>query len=117
MRPLIFDYLFHDDRMFVLEISTTTSSNSASGTQMKQEWALVTRRNVPGYPPHRVDTFPTREEAIEYYKEVAVEVPRVSLGNMPLNPPPSIEEFTAWLTVEKLFDPILNPDAPRKSDT
>jgi hypothetical protein len=94
VRPLIFDMLFHDDRMFVLEICPVESRDATSTvldisaaekrdrmsrTSPPKEWAVVTRRNVPGYPPHRVDHFPTKAEAVAYYKRVVVQTPRRSL--------------------------------------
>lgn len=103
MRPKIFDLLFKDDRMFVLEVCLVTTRSLTSSAPEKQEWAVITRRNVPGHPPHRSDTFSTRPEAIEYYKKVVVETPRVSLGNKSPVPPPTIEAYTSWLSAENLM--------------
>lgn len=111
MRPKILDVLFKDDRLFVLEVSAVTTRILTSNAPEKKEWAVITRRNVPGYPPFRTDSFPTRAEAVNYYKKVVVETPRVSLGNKSPNPPPSLEDYTAWLVAEKLYDPLLNPSA------
>jgi len=116
VRPKIFDLLFKDDRMFVLELCPVTTRSLTSNAPEKQEWAVITRRNVPGYPPHRSDAFPTRAEAIEYYKKVVVETPRVSLGNNSPATPPTLEAYTSWLVAENLYDPLLNPSAPVKSD-
>ncbi len=126
MRPLIFDILFHDDRIFVLEISPVESrdatstvldlSGRTSRTSQPKEWAVVTRRNVPGYPPHRVDHFPTKAEAVTYYKRVVVETPRKSLGEKSPDPTPTLEAYTAWLVAQDLFDPVLNPTASRRTD-
>lgn len=116
MRPLIFDLLFKDDRMFVLDITLATTGSMTSATPKKQEWALVTRRNVPGYPPYRVDSFVTRAEAVEHYKKVVVETPRVSLGNKTPDPLPTIEDYTRWLIDKGIYDPLLNPDAPVDKD-
>ena len=100
----------HDDRAFVLEISNVVKSSSRPGIDEveRHEWAVITRRNVLGYPPRRVDSFPSRPEAVEYYKEVVVGTPRVSLGESSPDPRPSIEEYTEWLVSEGLFDPVLN---------
>lgn len=116
MRPKIFDLLFHDDRMFVLEVTPVTSRDGMSTVPEKREWAIVTRRNVPGYPQHRVDSFPTRAEAVAYFKCVVVETPRVSLAEKSPDPLPTIEAYSAWLVVQNLHDPILNPGAPRQTD-
>lgn len=116
MRPLIFDLLFKDDRMFVLELSQVTTRSLTSSASEQMEWAVITRRNVPGYPPHRSDSFATRTEALTYYSKVVVETPRVSLDNQSPSPSPTLADYTAWLVAENLYDPILNPDAAVKSD-
>ncbi len=56
------------------------------------KWAVITRRNVPGFPPFRVDHFSTKEEAFEFYKTLVVETPLVSLYGQSPNPRKSIEE-------------------------
>ena len=101
----------HDDRVFILEISSVLKSHSRPGMDdvERPEWAVITRRNVPGYPPRRVDSFPSRSEAVEYYKKVVAGTPRISLGESSPDPQPSIEEYTKWLVSEGLFDPVLNP--------
>ncbi len=120
MRAPIFDLLFHDDRMFVLEITPIESSDGTSvvlapelsGSKVK-EWAVVTRRNVQGYPPHRVDRFPTQLEAIGFYEKTVVSTPRKSLGEKSPNPIPTVQQYTAWLVQENLFDPVLNAKGKR----
>lgn len=116
VNPKIVDLLFKDDRMFVLEVIPVTTRSLTSSASEKQEWAVITRRNVPGYPLHRSDTFPSRTEAIEYYKKVVVETPRVSLGNKSPVPPPSLEAYVSWLVAENVYDPLLNPNVPVKPD-
>jgi hypothetical protein len=103
--------LTHDDRAFVLEISNVVKTCSRPGIDEveRHEWAVITRRNVPGFPPRRVASFPSRPEAVEYYKEVVAGTPRISLGESSPSPKPSIEEYTEWLVSEGLFDPVLNP--------
>lgn len=83
--------------MFVLEICSVKTSNLTSSNAPENEWAVITRRNVPGYPPYRTDTFRTQTDAVVFYKEVVVTTPRVSLGNKPPDPPPTIAEYTEWL--------------------
>ncbi len=112
MRPKIFEVLFNDDRMFVLEVCPVKTQLLNSSMSNKREWTVITRRNVLGYPPHRSDTFQSKTEAIEYYKKVVVDTPRVSLGNNSPLPPPTLVEYKAWLKDENIYDPLLNPDAP-----
>lgn len=101
--------------MFVLEVTAVTTRSLISKELKNKKWAVITRRNVPGYPPYRTDTFSTRSEAIDYYKKIVVETPRVSLGNKAPNPPPSLENYQSWLVAEKLYDPLLNPNASVKA--
>jgi hypothetical protein len=108
MRPKIFDLLYRDDRVLVLEVVPVTTRSSRG---VEDRWAVIARRNVPGYPPFRSDDFETKEEATDFFNKVIVETPRVSLKNKPSNPLPTLDEFTAWLIEENLYDPILNPDA------
>lgn len=112
MRPKIFDLLFNDDRMFVLELCPVETSSPTSSDPPKDEWAVITRQNVPGYPPYRSNSFRTRADAIDFYKKVVVTTPRVSLGKKSSDPSPTITEYTAWLIDKGLYDPLLNPDAP-----
>ena len=114
MRPKIFDLLYKDDRLFVLELSAVTTRSLTSVSPGRSEWAVITRRNVPSYPPFRTDTFQTRTEAVAFYKATVVETPRASLGNKPPSPTPTLENYTAWLVEEKLYDPLLNPSAKVK---
>jgi len=117
MKPKIFDLLFKDDRLFVLEVSPVTTRSLTSNDPQRNEWAVITRRNVPGYPLFRTDSFPTRGEAVAYYKKIVVETPRVSYGNQSPSPVPSLEEYTSWLVSEQLYDQLLNPSANVVSDT
>ena len=71
---------------------------------------MITRRNVFDYPPYRIDPFPTREGALDYYNKIVVQTPRVSLGKQSPKPEPTIAEYTTWLVAENLYDPILNPE-------
>ena len=111
MRPKIFDLLFKDDRMFVLEVCPITTSTLTSSDRPKKEWGVITRRNVPGYPPYRTESFLSQSEAVSYYKKEVIETPRDSLGNKSPDPLPTIEEYTRWLLDAGLYDPLLNPDA------
>ena len=120
MRPLIFDLLFHDDRMFVLEVTPVESGDNESvvlAADLKpeavKEWAVVTRRNVPGYPPVRVDRFPSQGQAIEFYKKTVVSTPRKSMGEKSPDQVPTLQQYTAWLVQESLFDPVLNSGGRR----
>jgi hypothetical protein len=117
MRPKIFEMLFNDDRMFVLELSPVTTRPLTSDEPVRNEWGVITRRNVVGYPPFRSDTFPTREEAIAFYKKTVVSTPRVSLGNKSPTSEPTVDEYTEWLVAEGLYDQVLNAGAPRKPGT
>lgn len=92
-----------DDRVFRLEVV------AFDRTVKERAWAVVTIHNVLGRIPVRQDYFATREDALDYYLNIVVETPRVSLGDHSPDPLPSIEQYTAWLKSENLYDPVLNP--------
>jgi len=100
--------------MFVLELTPAETRDGMSSEPPKKVWAVVTRRNVPGYPPHRSDTFPTKAEAVAFYKHVVVETPRVSTGNKTPHPVPTLDDYMRWLVEQNLFDPLLNPGGAKK---
>ena len=94
--------VIQDDRLFRLEVSTHSDLKD-------RPWAVITLHNVAGRIPTREDYFASREDALDYYLKIVVETPRVSLGSHSPDPPPSIEQYTAWLKSENLYDPVLNP--------
>ena len=110
MRPLIFDMLFNDDRIFVLEISRVKVVSTAFKSKPQYKWAVITKRNLAGYPPYSTKTFSTYEIAKDYYLKVVVETPRKSLGEKSPNPTPSLDQYTQWLKRNNFYDPILNPN-------
>jgi hypothetical protein len=130
-RPLLLDLLFHDDRVYVLEleraivsspsedgliaVTTGGKEHSVPGRGERRIWSITTRRNVPGYPPRRVDQFDTYEDAVAFYKRVVVMTPRASLGQKCPDPTPSLEKYVQWLKDEELFDPLFNPAARQGS--
>jgi hypothetical protein len=130
-RPLLLDLLFNDDRVYVLEleraivsrpnkdgliaVTTRGSGHSIPGKGERRVWSITTRRNVPDYPPRRVDQFESYAEAVAFYKRVIVTTPRASLGEKSPDPTPSLEEYVQWLKQENLFDPLLNPEGSRTS--
>ncbi|RKZ83276.1 MAG: hypothetical protein DRQ39_09705 [Gammaproteobacteria bacterium] len=106
---------YKDDRMFVLELTMATTRNFSLDPKLdKDEWCVITRRNVMGYPPYRADSFPTRDEAETFYKKIVVETPRVSRHSLPPNPLPSLDEYRSWLVNERLYDAFLNPNIEEK---
>ena len=129
-RPLLLDLLFNDDRVYVLEleraivsrpnkdgliaVTTRGSGHSVPGKGERRVWSITTRRNVPDYPPRRVDQFESYAEAVAFYKRVIVTTPRASLGEKSPDPTPSLEEYVQWLKQENLFDPLLNPEAGQR---
>ena len=96
---------YHDDRLFVLELARVTTRSLTRAEAPVERWAVITRRNVPGFPPFRSDDFGSREEALQYLYKIAPLTPRVSLGGCSPVPPPSLPEFKAWLAASGL-DPL-----------
>jgi hypothetical protein len=81
---------YFDDRMFVFEVRSTVVFGRGG------RWVLITRRNMPGLFPFRLNEFATRCEAIALLEQIEPEVPRISLGGVSPDPIPSLEEFRAW---------------------
>jgi hypothetical protein len=80
---------YFDDRLFILDLHPATKNGKAV-------WAVTTRRNVQGFPPRRVDDFPTRDEAVTYLKKVEPSTPRISLDGMSPSPEPTYDQYVAW---------------------
>lgn len=65
--------LYKDDRLFILDLQLAQKNKQLV-------WAVTTRRNIDGFPPFRVDDFPTKEEALAFIQKIEPETPRISLG-------------------------------------
>jgi len=83
LRPLIFGMLINDYRKFVMENLRVTLNG-------EPKCAVITRRNIPDYPPFRNDNFETREDALKYSYEIVPQTPLSSLGGESQNPPISL---------------------------
>ncbi len=105
--------LFQDDRMFIFHISRVPERRLTSNELAERPWAVITIRNVPGYMPVRHDYFESRDDAVAYVQKVVVDTPRVSLGNCGPVLPPTIQQYTDWLKIEDLYDPVLNNDGKK----
>jgi hypothetical protein len=63
-------------------------------------WAVTTRRNEKGFPPFRVDDFPTKESAVTFIERIEPETPRISLGGKPPSKPLPYPDYLAALHTE-----------------
>jgi hypothetical protein len=72
MRQRVFDMVFKDDRTVVLEVAPDTADRFSGDGVRPLQWAVITRRNVPGYPVQAVVSFPTRAEALAHYHQSVV---------------------------------------------
>ena len=88
---------YYDDRLFVLELAQVTTRSLTQIEAPRQRWAVITRRNVPGYPTSRSDDFGTREGAVHFVHQIAPTTPRISLGGKSPTPEPTLAEYKAWL--------------------
>ena len=97
--------VYNDDRLFVLylckctvdvrgDLITTTVYHQ--GAPEDYVWCLVTYRNLLRYNPVKVDHFHSENDARAYMKIVEPQVPLISLGGRPLNPPLTYEQFLSW---------------------
>jgi hypothetical protein len=102
--------LYHDDRLFVLDICTMQvravqdpvfgelrEATSSDSVDASSQWTLTTRRNCPGYPPVRVDHFETIADLVDYIRKVEPNTPRRSLAGQPPDPTPTYEDYLEWL--------------------
>lgn len=128
------DRLFKDDRLTVLELAPDTldrltwrsASHGPGGPAADGQdgqgpwkgsfawptrtvWAVLTRRNVQGYPIESSAPFASREAALEHYREQVVRTARQSLGRRAPSPLPSLGAYTEWLVANGFHDPVLNP--------
>ena len=95
-----------DDRMYVLNLGVGTVSQAG---KKETRYVLFTYRNTAALPPVRTDNFETKEEAIDYVKEVEFQVPLVSNHGTPLQIPEGVdpwEYWMDWLSERGLFSAI-----------
>jgi hypothetical protein len=93
---------YFDDRIFVLELAQVTTNSLTKIERPKKRWVVITRRNVPGYPPFRSDDFASRDEAIRFLHDIARTTPRISLGGRSPQSSPTLSEFKEWLAFQGL---------------
>jgi hypothetical protein len=105
--------MYHDDRMFLLNVSKCTIAVDGNvlettvyheGAPQDHIWCLVTYRNVAGYPPVRVDHFETAEAARSYLERVEPTVPRLSLGGQSPTTPLPYDRWLEWKANNGLKD-------------
>jgi hypothetical protein len=104
---------YFDDRLFVMEVARTTKQTATGGSQYT--WAVITRRNVRGYPPTRVDDFESLNEAFRYMHEIAPTTPRASLDGRPPAHPLTLTQYKAWLS-ESGIAPLQEIESFRRPD-
>jgi hypothetical protein len=91
-------HYYLDDRMFVLDIEPV----DAGADDAPFQWAVTTRRNVPGYALFRRRVFDTREQAISVLRKLAPRTPRLSLQGLSPVPAPTFEQHNQWLRAQGL---------------
>jgi hypothetical protein len=85
--------IYKDDRLFILDLQFAKKNKQSI-------WAVTTRRNVDGFPPFRVDDFPTKEAAIAFIHKIEPETPRISTGGRPPQQPLTYTTYLAELSKE-----------------
>ena len=83
-----------DDRMYVCNLGGGTVSQAG---KKETRYVLMTYRNTVTLPPIRTDNFETKEEAIDYLKEVEFHVPLVSNNGRPLQLPEGVDPWQHWM--------------------
>ena len=96
---------YNDDRLFILYLCKCTEDVQPDhiATTIYHEnpppdakWCLVTYKNVQRYMAVRVDTFESKQEAVEYMRDIEPTVPLVSAGGRPRVPQLSYDEYVKW---------------------
>ena len=87
-----------DDRMYVLNLGVGTVSQAG---KKETRYMLFTYRNTAALPPVRTDNFETKEEAIDYVKEVEFQVPLVSNHGTHLQIPEGVDPWEYWMDLAK----------------
>ena len=94
---------YRDDRLFVLNLTHGKEEE-------KSKWILVTYRNTIELPVYKTNCFNTKEDAIEYLKNVEQLTPLISNNEQPLEIPESEisdwDYFNNWLKQNNLFSAI-----------
>jgi len=94
---------YRDDRLFVLNLTHGKEEE-------KSKWILVTYRNTIELPVYKTNCFNTKEDAIEYLKNVEQLTPLISNNEQPLEIPESEisdwDYFNNWLEQNNLFSAI-----------
>ena len=104
---------YYDDRLFVFYICKVTAEIVDGVKEIilhhdeapdDHVWALVLYKNTGRMMAAKVNYFRIREDAEEYYRDIAPQVPRISLnGESPLHPP-SFKEYSDWMAREGLSE-------------
>ena len=85
--------VYRDDRMYVINLNRGTVSKKG---KKETRYLLTTYRNTHSLPASRSDDFASKEEAINYLKEIEPDVPLVSNKGKPLNIPDDVERWEYW---------------------
>ena len=85
--------VYHDDRLFILDLQQAKKGQNIV-------WAVTTRRNIQGFPPFRVDDFPTKEDALRFIERTEPQTPRISLRGQSPQIVPSYRDYLIWLKSE-----------------
>ncbi len=88
--------IYKDDRIFILDLTQAKKGNNSV-------WAIITRRNIDGFPPTRTDEFETKEKAIEYIKQIEPTTPRISLNGKSPKIPESYDKGCKQLKKEGIL--------------
>ena len=82
--------VYKDDRLFILDLTPAKKKGEAV-------WAVVTRRNVDGFPAFRLDTFQTKDEAVKFIEKVEPTTPRIGLQGKAPEKPFSYDDYCQQL--------------------
>ncbi|MBJ89314.1 MAG: hypothetical protein CMO98_05570 [Woeseia sp.] len=84
---------YRDDRMYVINLNRGTISKDG---KKEKRYLLTTYRNTTSLPATRSDDFASKEEAINYLKQVEPGVPLVSNQGKCLEIPEGVDRWKYW---------------------
>jgi len=79
------DELFRDPRMYVINLTKATVEGSDG--EKEKKWTIVTYKNTTNLPYIRHDIFDSKEEAIDYLKDIEPVTPLVTIDGKPRDYP------------------------------
>ena len=102
------DEEYRDDRLFVINLTECNITYEETGETVIK-WTLRTYRNTQQLQPLKDNHFQSKQNAIDYLKEVEYQCPLISNEGEPLDIPKEADKWlywNQWLEKNNLFSAI-----------